>query len=148
MSAKKEKRIIFVKAHGKLMPVDDIAEEALAKIKYGEEVAIEIKKPHNLKLFRRYWALVNIVFTNQDRYETREQVHTALKLASGVYEQIELPGGHIFKVPGSIEFDKMDAIEFAQFWDRVCDVIAKHFLPGITNAWLQEEVEKLIGARF
>jgi hypothetical protein len=146
--SKKEKKLIFVKAVGKLLPVDDIAEEALAAIKYGEEVAIEIKKPHNIKLFKRYWALVNIVWQNQDRYETRDQVHTALKLSTGIYDQIELPGGVIYKVPGSVSFDSMDAVEFHQFWKRVCDVIATHYLPGVSNEWLQEEVEKLIGARF
>lgn len=148
MSAKKDKHLIFVKAVGKLLPVDDIAEEALATIPYGEEVSIEIKRPHNLKLFKRYWALVNMVWQNQERYETREQVSNALKILAGEYEQLHLPGDIVAKIPKSIAFDKMDATEFSQFWKRVCDAIAKHFMPYIKNPDLEDEIAKLIGARY
>lgn len=144
---KKERApLIFVKAVGKLMPVDDIAEEALSKLKFGEEVAIEIKKPKNIKLLRKFWALVTIVYNNQDRYPTRENVADALKLSTGVYSMIELPGGHVFRIPGSIA--EMDATEFSQFYERVCDVIAKSYLPGVTVAWLRAEVESLIGVSY
>lgn len=147
MTAKQHKKerapLVFVKAVGKLMPVDDIAEDALSKIKYGEEVVIEIKKPKNIKLLRKFWALVTIVYNNQDRYKTRENVAEALKLSTGTYHMIELPGGHIYRIPDSIA--EMEDVEFTQFFDRVCDVIAEHYLPGVTVAWLRQEVESLVG---
>jgi hypothetical protein len=41
----------------------------------------------------------------------------------------------------------MDQFEFSQFYDRVCDLVAKHFLPGVSVEALKAEVEEMIGAR-
>ena len=37
---------------------------------------------------------------------------------------------------------------FAAFFDRVCDVIARDFLPGVTTETLYEEVSYIVGAAF
>ena len=39
----------------------------------------------------------------------------------------------------------MDQTEFSKFYDRVCDILAKHFLPGVTSAELKAEVSLMIG---
>jgi hypothetical protein len=132
---------------GHLTPVDETGEEALRKLKFGDVVTVEVKKPRNGKHHRLYWALVGIVHHNQDRYETTEQLHTALKIAAGHYELLTMPNGNEYKIPRSIAFDTMDQLEFSQFYDRVCDLVAKHFLPGVSVEALKAEVESMIGAR-
>lgn len=132
---------------GHLTPVDTAGEEALRKLKFGDVVTVEVKKPRNGKHHRLYWALVGIVHHNQDRYETTEQLHSAIKIAAGHYELLTMPNGNEYKIPRSIAFDKMDQTEFSAFYDRVCDLVAKHFLPGVSVESLKTEVEIMIGAR-
>lgn len=132
---------------GHLTPVDHAGEEALRQLKFGDVVTVEVKKPRNSKHHRLYWALIGIVHHNQDRYETTEQLHSALKIAAGHYDLLTMPSGQEYKIPRSIAFDKMDQVEFSQFYDRVCDLIAKHFLPGVSVEDLKAEVEQMIGVR-
>jgi hypothetical protein len=49
-------------------------------------------------------------------------------------------------IPKSISFAKMSQEEFSAFYNRCCDLIAKHFLPGVTSAELHAEVALMIGA--
>lgn len=130
---------------GHLSPVDPAGEEALRKLKFGDVVTVEIKKPRNGNHHRLYWALLGVVFDNQEQYETVEQLHSALKIAAGIYDPLTMPNGTVYKIPGSIAFDKMDQTEFSAFYDRVCDLIAQHFLPGVTSAELRAEVAQMTG---
>jgi hypothetical protein len=100
-----------------LAPADVAGEEALRKVKLGDFVTVEVKKPRNGKHHRLYWALVGIVHHNQDRYETTEQLHSALKIAAGHYELLTMPNGNEYKIPKSIRFDTMDQTEFSAFYD-------------------------------
>jgi hypothetical protein len=94
-----------------------------------------------------FWALMSLVWENQDtvRYPTVDDLVAAIKIAAGHRTRIELPNGEIGFIPGSIAFHKMDQAAFSDFYDRVCDLIAKHFLPGVSSADLKREVEIMIG---
>jgi len=140
-------KFLAAKGLGHLTPVDATGEDALRKLKFGDVVTVEVKKPRNGKHHRLYWALVSMVWENQERYATAEELHEALKVSAGICTQVELPSGQVVKIPGSIAFDKMDQTEFGQFYDRICDLIAAHFLPGVTSEELKAEVETMIGAR-
>ena len=142
-------KILLHKHLGSLRPADEAGEDALAKIKQGDIVICEIKKPRNPDHLRLYWALVGLVWQNLDheRYPTAEDLHEAIKISAGLRTRIELPDGTIGFRAGSIAFHKMDQAAFSAFYDRVCDLIARHFLPGVTSAELKAEVETMIGAR-
>lgn len=138
-------KFLALKTLSGLTPADTGGEEALRKLKLGDVVRIEMTKPRNGSHHRLYWALISAVFQNQERYETPEQLHNALKIAAGIYEPLTMPNGTVYKIPGSIAFDKMDQIEFSAFFDRVCDLIALHFLPGVTSARLKADVSQMVG---
>jgi hypothetical protein len=132
-----------------LRPTDEAGEDALRKIGNGELVQVEIKKPRNIRHHRLFWALMTVVWQNldQDRYPTVEDLAAAIKIAAGLRTRIELPNGDVGFIPGSIAFHKMDQTEFSEFYERVCDLIAKHFLPGVTSEELKGEVEIMVGLR-
>jgi hypothetical protein len=132
---------------GSLRPIDEAAEDEFRKLKLGATVMVEVKRLRNPKHHQLYWALVSKVFDNQSRYETREKLHDALKLACGVYDLLEMPDGKVHKIPGSIAFERMDQTQFGDFYNRVCDVIAAHFLPGVTSEELKAEVSEMIGVQ-
>jgi hypothetical protein len=138
-------KLMCCRVPGGLRPLYDADELALSKVKIGDAVTIELKKHRNPKRNALYWALISKVFDNQDRYETIDQLHNAVKLAAGIYDIIELPNGQQYRIPGSTAFDKMDETTFAQFMDRTFDLVAKHFLPGITDKELRAEIAEMIG---
>jgi len=140
-------RFLVSKHLNSLRPVDEGGEDALRKIGQGELVMVEVKRPRNLKHHRLYWALVSLVWQNMDgdRYPTAEDLHSAIKIAAGLRTMIQLPDGTVGFIPGSIAFHKMDQTAFSEFYDRVCDLVAKHFLPGVTVLELKNEVAAMIG---
>jgi hypothetical protein len=133
---------------GALHAVDANGESALAKIAKGDIVSVEVKRPRNVKFLRLYWALVGLVHDNLDheRYPTPEDLSDAIKIAAGHRNRIELPSGEVGFIPKSIAFHKMDQAEFDSFYERVCDLIALHFLPGVNKDDLRMEVSMMIGA--
>jgi len=142
-------RFLATKHLGSLRPVDQAGEDALRKMGSGEIVSVEVKRPRNVKHHRMYWALLTLVHDNMDgdRYPTVEDLHAAIKIAAGLRTRIVLPNGEVGFIPGSTAFHKMDQTAFDAFYDRVCDLIAKHFLPGVTSEELKREVGSMIGTR-
>src|SRR5690242_2820398 len=121
-------RFLAAKHFGSFRPVDEAGEDALRKIGHGELVTVEIKQPRNIRHHRLFWALMTIVWQNLDteRYPTVEDLAAAVKIAAGLRTRIELPNGEVGFIPGSIAFHKMDQSEFSAFYERVCDLMAKH----------------------
>jgi hypothetical protein len=142
-------RFLAHKSLGSLKPVDAIGEDVLRKINSRDVVMIEVKRPRNGKMHRLYWGLVALVWDNMDgdRYPTPDDLHAAFKIAAGIRTRIELPNGEVGFIPGSIAFHKMKQDEFDAFYNRICDLVAKHFLPGVDQDELRAEVENMIGLR-
>lgn len=133
------------KEFGHLTPVDSGGEDALRKIKFGSTVQITVKQPRNVQHHRKYFALLNMVFENQERYATRDELHAALKVSAGIYTPVTLPSGTEVRIPGSIAFHEMDQTEFSEFYDKCCELISKHFLPGVPSETIKAEVQNMIG---
>lgn len=142
-------KVLCSKHFGSLRPVDAAGEEVLRKIGQGELVEVEVKRKRNIRHHRMFWALMTIVWEQMDtaRYPTTEDLVAAVKIAAGLRTRIELPNGDVGFIPGSIAFHKMDQSAFDAFYERVCDLIAQHFLPGVTTEELRFEVETMIGMR-
>lgn len=141
-------KIVCRKLMGTLRPVDPVGEDALAKIKNNDLVMVEVKRARSIQHHRLYWALIGKVWENLDQedYPTADDLSDAIKIAAGHRVRLAMPDGSVAYSAKSIAFAKMDQTEFAAFYERVCDVIAMHFLPGVTSAELRSEVEQMIGA--
>jgi hypothetical protein len=143
---------LYIKQPGMLIAADDLARQLLAKIPNGTTVTAEPKVPRNVKHHRMFFALMTLVHENLPErssalYPTVENLVDAMKLATGHYETIRLPNGKTgFKLK-SISFAKLDQTQFNEFFDRCCNVIAEHFIPGLPAGKLRSEVELMIGAR-
>lgn len=142
-------RFLAAKTIGGLRPVDEAGEEVLRRIKRGDCVMVEVKRPRNPAFHRKYWALVNLVHENLDetRYPTPDAFHQALKICAGLRTEIHLPEGQVGYIPGSIAFHKMSEDDFSAFFNRVCNLVSRHFLPGVDEDALRAEVEEMIGVR-
>jgi hypothetical protein len=72
--------IFLVKTQsGALAPFDDADAQRMAKIKTNEVVRAEITKPRNLLFHKKFMALVRLVFENQERYNSIEDLLVEFK---------------------------------------------------------------------
>lgn len=141
-------KFVCRKLMGTLRPVDPVGEDALAKIKNNDLVMVEVKRARSIQHHRLYWALIGKVWENVDQmlFPSADNLSDCIKIMAGHRIMIAMPDGSTAFQAKSIAFHRMDQTEFSAFYERVCDVIAEHFLPGVTSAELRAEVELMIGA--
>lgn len=154
---------LAVRELGALRPVEETGEALLSRIKVGKLVEVEIRAKRNLELHRLYWVLLHLVYNNLPEetafaYPNIEKFHDQMKIICGVGERWEvekdfvdptgqkIPAGTVVYKPGSIAFHKMNDLEFIQFFEAVCLVVIKWFLPGVTIQQLRYEVERMTGS--
>ena len=119
-------KFLVKKQFGKLIPVYNSDAEKLkdARLKEGLTYEVEIKRKRNIDFHRKYFALINLCFDNQDYFTEFEDLREYLICKAGFYTKIKTPDGEMIK-PMSISFAKMDDIEFNNLYKRTIDAICK-----------------------
>lgn len=135
---------VFVKTIGGLRAADDDAEEILSKWRLGDARMVDVTKPRNLKAHRYYWAMVGIVYRNQETYPSREALSDVIKLGAGHVETLIMPDGTAWLRPKSISFTAQDDPEFLAFLDRAKTFIITRLLPGLDLQALTDEIDYLV----
>ena len=103
--------------------------ELAKKIKPNEVYEYEFKKTRNIKFHRKFFALVNLCFSNQETFNNIEHLRKELIICSGHYELIfDLESGTQKKEALSISFASMDETAFNTLYNDVLDVICEKFL--------------------
>lgn len=133
-----------------LMPLDDAASEALSKVPLGHVLRMKWARVRNPRHHALYWALVTLVYNNlpeaqAKRYPSVEAFVSALKVLTGHAEWFWLPDGTRVVRPKSIAFHAMGQDAFNDFFNRCCDLIVKHWLPGVAAGDLRAEAESMLG---
>jgi len=101
--------------------------DSLKKIKPNEMVEVEIKKKRNIMHHRKFFALIDLVYQNQELYTNSENLRNDLTIAAGYYDtRFNFEGVEIIEAK-SISFAAMDQTEFNDFYNAVVDTIVKHF---------------------
>lgn len=134
---------LFRKVLGKLEPVDEAGRDVLRGLQNGAIVKVDVKRPRNVQHHRKFYALCNLVYENQEHYGSVEHVVAALKVAIGHCDFIQTPAG-MCAIPKSIAFHNMDQTAFNDFYEKCVAVIVTKFLPGVSRADLQEEILQMV----
>lgn len=113
-----------------------LAHEALARIAVHSDVEVTVKKRRSNPQNAAYWAMLARVIEATDAYPSAEHLHEATKLALGYTMPVKTLDGGIVYLPDSTAFGKMDASQFASFFDAAIKLIAERF--GIDPAELRE----------
>jgi len=112
---------------GQFKLADGTDYEKAKKLKLNEIYECEIKQPRNLKFHRKFFALLTMVFENQERYDNMEHLRKDLIIASGHYDlRYNLEGVEIYEAK-SISFANMTEFEFGELYSSVIDAIVKYF---------------------
>lgn len=108
----------------KLVPEFDSDNEQLSKLKAGTTYRFEVKAPRNYQFHKKFFALVNLCFQNQEEFADFEDLRAVLIMKAGFYKAIRTDKGTIY-LPKSISFATMDNIEFEHVYSRVLDEVCK-----------------------
>lgn len=101
--------------------------ENAKKLKQGIDLECEIKKKRNYKFHKKFFALINLVFQNQERYSVLDDLREDLIVEAGFFTRRENLEGDVVKKAKSISFASMDELEFNQLYDAIINVIIQHF---------------------
>jgi len=127
----------------KLKPakVEDLQE--LQKIPEGEMFQVTYQRIRNPKLHRKYFAVIQQVYLNQEFFKDQEELRKFLQIAAGHYQVAYLPKPKTGEVkqliwPKSIAFHNLDEGEFRELYKAVLEQAEKNF--GISAELLDGEV--------
>lgn len=124
---------------GALRPVCDEGRAFIAK-KQGKTVKITVTEPRNIGHHRKFFAMMKVVFENQDHY-SKDELLNVCKLAIGHVEVCQTPRGPV-RWPASISFAKMDQAAFDDFYNRAVQWVMTEVIPGLAQKDLDAEVER------
>jgi hypothetical protein len=99
----------------------------MKRIKVGDFLECEIKKPRNYRFHKKFFALIQMIFQNQERYNNIDDLREDLTIEAGYFVKRENIKGELIKRAKSISFANMDEHEFSELYSAVLDEIVKHF---------------------
>lgn len=97
--------------------------ELSKKLKVGEEYQCDIKRPRNYKFHKKFFALVSMVYENQEVYNNIDDFRYELTKAAGYYESYENHKGVKCYKAKSISFASMSQSDFDNLYQRFLDVV-------------------------
>ncbi len=129
-----------------LIPMYDSDYDEKKRLKVGDNVLCEIKRPRNYEFHKKFMALVRLTFDNlpEHLHDTMgiysiDDMLTSLKFDLGLCNIIHI-GDRDFIKEGSISFAAMDEDEFEQFYKRSIDIVLHRYLCGTDNQALLDEI--------
>lgn len=114
--------------------------EEFKKIKANETIEVEIVKKRNIKFHRKFYALIKMVYQNQEQYSNIQYLRKDLIIESGFYEIRYGIHGEEIKEAKSISFASMNEFEFSELYNSVLDTIVRCF--NFDRQDIIENVEK------
>lgn len=124
-----------------LVATDAESEDALKKLPVGQVVAVESKRARSVQHHRKFFALLNLVFQNQEQFKSAADLLEATKIDIGHSELRELMDGTRYRVGKSIAFHNLSQKQFEPIYDAALDLWCKHF--GFDRSTLEDEAQRM-----
>ncbi len=122
-----------------LEPVTSFDAERLSSYRLGSEVWCTPTQDHNMKLLRKYWAILNRVVKDcPTPWKNSKQASSALKLALGVTENFKGVDGKWRVEPRSLM--SLDAPEFEKYFEDAMAVLQG--ITGVDPLTMEAEAEQ------
>ena len=101
--------------------------EKAKKLKVNTEYQCEVKRPRNYEFHKKYFALITMVFNNQEKYINIDHLRKDLTIASGFYtKRFDINDNEILE-PDSISFGNMKQDVFDDLYSKTLDAIVTYF---------------------
>ena len=112
-------KINVIKKLGVLKPVDELDQKELFNLKDGQIYSCEIKKPRNIGYHRKFFAMLNLCFDNQDVFNSLENFRKEMLKASGYFNSYVNHKNITVYEAKSISFSNMSQDEFQEVYEAV-----------------------------
>ena len=117
-------KLYLTKTISGLKPSYSSDHDKFGKLKLNEEYLCDVKQPRNLKFLRKYFALLQLVFDNQEQIDNFEDFRAIIIMKAGFYRQIETEKGVVW-LPKSISFSNMSTEQFENLYSKTLDICGK-----------------------
>lgn len=97
--------------------------EKAKKIKVNELYEVEIRQPRNIKFHNKFFALLELVYQNQEAYSNMDDLREDLTIEAGFYREVINLHGQTVKKAKSISFAQMDDFEFSELYSAFVNVV-------------------------
>lgn len=130
--------LVVRRFQGALWPVDRKGHELVAALPQGKPVPIRILGERSREQLALYWQILGQVVAAQGRWRTAEELHLALKVATGRIDVVQLLDGRLVKVPESVAVDQMSQDEFQAYFNDAMRIVCDEIMGGTS-------IEDLLG---
>jgi len=133
---------------GVLVPCDKNSRQEYQKMVTGKKYRFEARSPRNTKFHRKFFALIKVVYDQQEHFNSEKVLRSFLLIKAGFFNDYIGPYGQYVSIPESISFASMKQEKFEELYESVIDA-AVEFL-GDVNACdyskdlIKESVEKVL----
>jgi hypothetical protein len=134
----KPSTILMRRIGGGLFPAEDKAAEMLLKLRPRVPVAIRVLRHRSPEQTALYWRCLERVVEATGKWRTPEELHLALKVATGRVDVVRLLDGRRVLVPESIAFDAMTQDEATAYFDAALRIVCDELMGGISVEELLE----------
>lgn len=117
---------LIKQSNGSFIPAYPSDHDSSKKFKVGEECNFVYKKIRNPKFHRKYFAMVRMLFDNQDTTTNQRAFRKLLEVKAGYYDAIITDSGTFF-CPKSIAYDKLGKEGFEDLYNSVSKVAFEKF---------------------
>jgi hypothetical protein len=128
----KSSTILMRRLGGLLYPAEDKAAEILRRIPPRMPIAVRVLRHRSPEQTALYWRCLERVVEATGRWRTPEELHLALKVATGRVDVVRLLDGRRVLVPESIAFDQMTQDEASAYFDAALRVVCDEIMGGIS----------------
>ncbi len=136
--------MVWLRTISGFVPDNENARKFMKRVPVGEGAKLQGSIPRNLKHNNFYWAMINLVWENQEYYKTAYKLHTAIKLAIGHTETVKTKDRE-WEIPLPTDFFSMKQPEFDDYFSRVLDFLVVTLSAAQDKEALLNEVCEMTG---
>lgn len=119
------KFLLAKKPDGSWIPAYEEDEQKAFLLPAGSIIEAETKEKRNVKLHRKFFKLVHLVYENQERYKSEAELRARLMISVGAVNMYYTETGEAIFVPWSISFNSMDDYSFRDLYPKLVDACIK-----------------------
>jgi len=136
---------IFRKVGMGFIPINEPAREFFEKTRIGQDVTLKGNRDRNLAHHRKAFALRDVVFDCQERFETPEKLRLGLTYMAGYVESVVVAkNGDTIMTAKSWAFNSMPQEEFNMLYESLKTEALKLLPSGWTDEQLDNAVLEII----